>query len=69
MNLITPKEARAMGYKPLTTGYALPTEKWMLDNVLADMARAKIEVALIDGFEGPEVWRLPRGKQQTTNQQ
>ena len=39
----------------MTRPYNLPSEQWMLENVLADMRRGKIDVVVIDN----EVWRKP----------
>jgi hypothetical protein len=59
MQTITPGQARRSGYRPITTGYRLPQEQWMLDNVIADMRRGGIDHQLVDGEIGPEVWRKP----------
>lgn len=39
----------------MTVPYNLPNEQWMLENILADMARGKIDAVIIDN----EVWRKP----------
>ena len=57
MNTITPEEAESGGYRALTTGYMLPKERWMLDNVLEDMARGNIDTVLVKETIGVEVWR------------
>jgi hypothetical protein len=41
----------------MTTGYELPLEQWMLDNVIRDLDRAGIPHALVRGAHGVEVWR------------
>ena len=51
------KEATEKGYRPLTTAYNLPHEQWMIDNVMADMARGNIDAVLVGNDERPEVWR------------
>ncbi len=51
------EKARELGYAPLTKGYAMPAEQWMLDGVIADMARSRIDVVLVEEWEGPSVWR------------
>ena len=42
-------QAKKDGYRPLTIGYELPEEQWMLDNVLADMKRGILRVRIIHG--------------------
>ena len=56
MNLTTPDEATAAGYRWLTTPYFLK-ERWMLDNVLADMRRGNIDAIEVRQPTGIEVWR------------
>ena len=51
---MTREQAIKLGYVSMTVPY-LPNEQWMLENVLADMARGKIEAILIAN----EVWRKP----------
>lgn len=53
----TRRQAEKAGYKPLTTGFALPGEQPMLDNVVADLKRGCIDFALIKVDTGVEVWR------------
>jgi ATP sulfurylase len=55
-NTMTAQEARAKGYRPLTTKY-IKKEQWMLDNVLADMRRGGIDHVLVEQDGGVEVWR------------
>ena len=57
MNTTTIEKAKAAGYRPLTTGYILPSEQWMLDNVLADMSRAGADIVLVQIRKETEVWR------------
>lgn len=60
LHSITPKEAEARGLRPLTVGYHIPDERWMLDAVLADMRAGGIEHAAVKvpGFSNYlEVWR------------
>jgi len=57
---ITLDEATAQGMHPLAGFYHLAHERWMLDNLLADMRRGRIPVALVSfGPELVEVWRRP----------
>ncbi len=53
----TRRQAERAGYRPLTTGFALPGEQAMLDKVVADLNRGCIDFALIKGDNGIEVWR------------
>jgi hypothetical protein len=60
MTTITEEEAKNKDYRALTTSYRLPTEKWMLDNVLNDMARGNMDVVLVADPKKNnhvEVWR------------
>lgn len=57
MNYITPDEATKTGYRALTVGYELPLEQWLLNNVLADMRRGRIDHVLVESEYGIEVWR------------
>ncbi|MFA9263001.1 MAG: hypothetical protein ACEQSB_06685 [Undibacterium sp.] len=57
MKTMSEKDAKANGYRPLTTSYQLPKEQWMLDNVLADMKRGNIDTVLVPDAVGVEVWR------------
>jgi hypothetical protein len=56
MTTMTKDNALKQGYRPMTTGYNLPNEQWMLDNVLADMKRGEFDAVLVDD-NGIEVWR------------
>ena len=53
----TRRQAERAGYRPLTTGFVLPGEQAMLDNVVADLKRGCIDFALIKADSGVEVWR------------
>jgi hypothetical protein len=56
--LTTKEAAKAAGYEAMTDPYIIPTEGWMLDNVIADLQRGKIGFALVQiGLSGVEVWR------------
>jgi hypothetical protein len=56
--IITPKQAKEAGYRAMTQPYVLPQEAWMLQGVIADMARAKADYALVEvKVEQVEVWR------------
>jgi hypothetical protein len=57
MKTMIKKEAVNNGYRALTTGYVLPKEKWMLDNVLADMKRGNIDTVIVPVGNEVEVWR------------
>jgi len=62
MTYLTPKLARASRYRALTITYQLPQEQGLLDNVLADMRRGKIEHALVKEPAGVSVWRRGRDR-------
>jgi hypothetical protein len=55
---LTPQEATAEGYAPLTTIYK-KSEHFMLENTVADMVRGNIDFCLVSYYEGREVWRRP----------
>lgn len=57
MTTMTRFEATRAGFHPLTTGYRLPDEQWMLDNVLADMRRGGITHVLVKQKGSVAVWR------------
>jgi len=52
---MTKEEAKKQGYVSMTTPYILPSQQWMLDNVMSDMARGRIDAIIVDD----EVWRKP----------
>ena len=52
---MTREQATKLGYVSMTVPYNLPAEQWMLENILADMKRGKIDAVVIDC----EVWRKP----------
>jgi hypothetical protein len=56
---LTPKQqAKADGYRPLTTAYKLPGEQWMLDNTLEDMKRANTEIVFVgEDQQSVEIWK------------
>lgn len=57
---ISYEEAAQRGLHPLTTPYKLPFERWMLDNLIAELRRGRIEYALVgSSAEVVEVWRKP----------
>lgn len=58
---LTEAEAHARGLRRMTTPYTLPNERWMLDNVIADMNRGGIAHALVEApdVRNVEVWRKP----------
>jgi hypothetical protein len=57
MKTITKQQAEAEGYRPMTTAYRLPQEEWMLNNVVADMRRGKINFVFVAESTGVEVWK------------
>ena len=57
MKILKTKPTASSGYRPLTSGYRLPQEQDMLDNVVADMRRGKIDHVLVRGRDGVSVWR------------
>ena len=52
-----PAEAKAAGFWPLTIFYMLPSEQWMMENVIADLTRAGTGHLLVGHPQAPEVWR------------
>ena len=50
-------EASAAGYRAVTGVYELPAEGAMLNGVLADMRRGRIDHVLVKGRGGVAVWR------------
>jgi hypothetical protein len=52
---MTPEEATKQGYVSITRAYTIPSQQWMLDNVMADMARGALDAIIVDD----EVWRKP----------
>jgi hypothetical protein len=57
------KEARAAGYCAMTAAYHLPAEQWMLDAVVNDMRRGKVDHVLVRVWNGVEVWRRASARQ------
>ena len=56
--MTTEKMARNEGYRSMTQPYVLPSEAWMLENVVADMKRIGADFILVEtGVEQVEVWR------------
>lgn len=53
-------EAEQAGYRALTSRYRLPGEQWMLDGVLADMRRARVDHVVVREGLGLSVWRRAR---------
>ena len=53
---LTPDEATAAGYWPLTIAYQLTSEEWMLDNALRDLRTAGVPFLLMGEPEAPEIW-------------
>ena len=59
---MTIEYAEQNGFVPLTNGYKLPREKWMMDNTIKDAQRNNKEVCLISTNEGVEIWQKPKNK-------
>lgn len=55
--LISKTEARKRQLRPITHGYQLPREEWMMNNVIRDMERSGIAWAAVDETDGVEIWR------------
>jgi hypothetical protein len=56
--VMTEINAQVEGYRPLTTGYELPRERSLLDAVIRDMRRARVDFVIVYGFSiPPSVWR------------
>ena len=60
MTTINKTEARAAGFRALTSRFYLPEEQEMLDGVLADMRRGNISHVLVSDRLGVAVWRRGR---------
>lgn len=58
---ISANEASRLGFRALTTGYKLPRQKQMIQNVLDDMKRGNIPAVLVEASDGVEVWRRNSG--------
>lgn len=50
-------EASAAGYRAVTGPYQLPQEQRMLEGVLADMRRGRVDHVLVKMRRGVAVWR------------
>ena len=61
--ILSEEEAKEKGFRPLTTGYRLPEEQPMMDNVIANLKAGNIPWVLVnDGNKGfVEVWRDKKG--------
>jgi hypothetical protein len=57
MKKLTPEQAKAQGYKPLTNAFSLPPEQWMVDQLFAQLKRANAEGVLVATRNGAEVWK------------
>ena len=60
MPVMDSKSAKLAGYKPLTIGYKLPQQLSLLDRVLKDMRRGRINHCLVEEDDGVAVWRSLR---------
>jgi hypothetical protein len=66
---MTIEYAEQNGFVPLTNGYKLPHEKWMMNNAIADAQRNNKEICLISTNTGVEIWQKQKQAQTTTEQQ
>ena len=57
MMTLTTKRAKARRYRALTVPFELPREQWMLDGVVADLRRGRIDHVLVKARRGVAVWR------------
>ena len=56
--LLTLGQAEAAKLTPMTHQYLIPSEEWMLQNVIKDMVRGSIKFSLVQtGPSHVEVWR------------
>lgn len=55
IKISTKAEAIAESMHPLTQGYNLPGEGWMLDNVINDMNRGGIAFKLVPEYRNQEI--------------
>ena len=60
--ILTPRQAKLDGHRPLTNGYEVPREQGMLEGVLGDLRRGGIAHVLVREGRGLEVWRRGMGK-------
>jgi len=66
---MTIEYAQQNGFVPLTNGYKLPREKWMMDSVIKDAERNNKEILVVFTDEGAELWQKQKTKQPTEPQQ
>lgn len=58
MKIMRKEAAHELKYRAMTNPYVLPSERWMLDNVIADMQRCNADFVLVEiRPEEVEVWR------------
>jgi hypothetical protein len=57
MKTVTAKRAKTRRYRALTVPFELPREQDLLDGVLADMRRGRIDHVLVRARSGVAVWR------------
>jgi hypothetical protein len=56
--LLTLGQAEATKLRPMTDPYLIPSEEWMIQNVIKDMVRGAIKFSLVQtGPSHVEVWR------------
>jgi hypothetical protein len=66
---MTIEYAEQNGFVPLTNGYKLPHEKWMMDNAIKDAQRNNKEICLISTNTGVEIWQKQKQAQTPTEQE
>jgi hypothetical protein len=66
---MTTEYAQQNGFVPLTNGYKLPREKWMMDNAIKDAQRNNKEILVVFTDEGAELWQKPKTKQPATTEE
>ena len=59
IDIMNARVARASGYHALTSTFQLPNEQGMLDNILADLRRGKIDHVLVRDGCNLAIWRRP----------
>lgn len=53
---LTAADARERGYRPLTTAFRAK-ERWMMEDIMTDLRRSKIDHVLVEVGFGTEIWR------------
>ena len=65
---MTTEYAQQNGFVPLTNGYKLPREKWMMDSVIKDAEQNNKEILVVFSNEGAELWQKQKAKQTPTQE-